>query len=52
MNGAYLNVPNVGMQNRETACWGDNVDRPRKIKAKYGPRNVFQYEQSLPPALC
>ncbi|MFF9360866.1 BBE domain-containing protein [Streptomyces griseoluteus] len=24
----------------------------RKIKAKYDPRNVFQYEQSIPPAFC
>ncbi|MFI7657903.1 BBE domain-containing protein [Micromonospora parva] len=22
----------------------------RKIKAKYDPHNVFQYEQSIPPA--
>ncbi|MDI5961332.1 BBE domain-containing protein [Streptantibioticus silvisoli] len=25
-------------------CW------LRKIKAKYNPHNVFQYEQSIPPA--
>ncbi|MFJ9033515.1 FAD-binding oxidoreductase [Streptomyces sp. NPDC102274] len=52
-NGAYVNVPNVGMQEWETAYWGEeNFDRLRKIKANYDPRNVFQYEQSIPPAFC
>ncbi|MEU9363303.1 FAD-binding oxidoreductase [Streptomyces avermitilis] len=50
VNGAYVNVPNIGMQDWETAYWGSNFDRLRKIKAKYDPRNVFQYEQSIPPA--
>ncbi|WP_211246371.1 FAD-binding oxidoreductase [Amycolatopsis taiwanensis] len=49
VNGAYVNVPNVGMQDWETAYWGYNFDRLRKIKAKYDPHNVFQYEQSIPP---
>jgi FAD/FMN-containing dehydrogenase len=48
--GAYVNVPNVGMQDWETAYWGPNVDRLREIKAKYDPHNIFQYEQSIPPA--
>lgn len=52
VNGAYANVPNAGTQNWETAYWGDNFDRLRKIKAKYDPGNVFQYEQSIPPAFC
>ena len=52
VNGAYVNVPNVGMQDWETAYWGSNFDRLRNIKAKYDPRNVFQYEQSIPPASC
>ena len=49
MNGAYVNVPNIGMADWETAYWGCNFDRLRKIKAKYDPHNVFQYEQSIPP---
>ncbi|MGV9562619.1 FAD-binding oxidoreductase [Streptomyces sp. NPDC003480] len=52
VNGAYVNVPNVGMQDWETAYWGSNFDRLRRIKAKYDPHNVFQYEQSIPPASC
>ncbi len=52
VDGAYVNVPNIGMQEWETAYWGANFDRLRKIKAKYDPHNVFQYEQSIPPATC
>jgi hypothetical protein len=50
VNGAYVNVPNIGMANWETAYWGANFDRLRKIKAKYDPHNIFQYDQSIPPA--
>jgi hypothetical protein len=52
VDGAYVNVPNIGMAEWETAYWGSNFDRLRKIKAKYDPHNVFQYEQSVPPASC
>lgn len=52
VDGAYVNVPNIGTQDWETAYWGDNFDRLRKIKAKYDPHNVFQYDQSIPPASC
>jgi hypothetical protein len=48
--GAYVNVPDVGLPDWETAYWGSNVDRLRRIKAKYDPDNIFQYEQSIPPA--
>ncbi len=50
VDGAYVNVPNIGMQDWETAYWGSNFDRLREIKAQYDPYNVFQYEQSIPPA--
>ncbi|OKI62557.1 FAD-binding oxidoreductase [Streptomyces sp. MJM1172] len=50
VDGAYVNVPNVGMQDWETAYWGSNFDRLRTIKAEYDPHNVFQYQQSIPPA--
>jgi FAD/FMN-containing dehydrogenase len=48
VNGAYVNVPNVGMADWEHAYWGPNVERLRKIKAAYDPENVFSYEQSIP----
>jgi FAD/FMN-containing dehydrogenase len=50
VNGAYVNVPNAGMADWETAYWGPNADRLRTIKAKYDPNNVFCFEQSVPPA--
>ncbi|MER6354317.1 FAD-binding oxidoreductase [Streptomyces sp. NPDC001634] len=50
VNGAYVNVPNIGQQDWETAYWESNFDRLRQIKAKYDPHNVFQYDQSIPPA--
>jgi FAD binding domain/Berberine and berberine like len=50
VNGAYANVPNVGMLDWETAYWGSNFDRLRRIKSTYDPHNIFQYEQSVRPA--
>jgi FAD/FMN-containing dehydrogenase len=50
VNGAYVNVPNIGMQDWATAYWDSNFDRLRKIKTKYDPCNIFQYEQSIPSA--
>ena len=50
VNGAYVNVPNVGMADWETAYWGSNAERLRTIKAKYDPTNVFSFEQSIPIA--
>ncbi|MEU2389607.1 FAD-binding oxidoreductase [Streptomyces sp. NPDC007369] len=50
VNGAYANVPNIGMQGWGTAYWGPNFGRLREIKAKYDPHNVFSYEQGIPPA--
>ncbi|KAA0075783.1 FAD-binding oxidoreductase [Mycolicibacterium sp. P9-64] len=49
VNGAYVNVPNAGMPNWETAYWGAGVDRLRALKAKYDPTNVFSFEQSIAP---
>jgi FAD/FMN-containing dehydrogenase len=49
VNGAYVNVPNAGMADWETAYWGADVDRLRAIKAKYDPTNVFSFEQSIAP---
>lgn len=50
VNGAYANVPNAAAANWEYDYWGTNVERLRKVKAKYDPDNVFCFEQSIPPA--
>jgi hypothetical protein len=34
-----------------TAYLGTNLDRPRTVKSKYDPGNMFRYEQSIPPAM-
>jgi FAD/FMN-containing dehydrogenase len=51
VDGAYVNVPNAGMAEWEKAYWDGNYKRLRQIKAEYDPHNVFQYEQSIPPAI-
>ncbi len=48
-DGAYVNVPNAGTANWENDYWGPNVDRLRKVKAKYDADNVFSFEQGIPP---
>jgi FAD/FMN-containing dehydrogenase len=50
VSGAYVNVPNAGMTNWPTAYYGRNFGRLRRVKAKYDPHDVFQFEQSIPPA--
>ncbi len=47
VNGAYVNVPNAGIDDWETAYWGDNVDRLRAVKADYDPCDVFHFEQGI-----
>lgn len=46
-DGAYVNVPNAGMPDWETAYWGANVARLRAVKAAYDPDGVFRFEQGL-----
>lgn len=48
VKGAYVNVPNAGTPDWETAYWGPNVERLRAIKTKYDPSNVFRFPQSIP----
>lgn len=49
VDGAYVNVPNVGAADWQAQYYGPNVDRLRRVKAAYDPLNVFSFEQSVPP---
>ncbi len=49
VDGAYVNVPGRAIEDFGTAYYGANFERLREVKAKYDPRNVFRFEQSVPP---
>ncbi|MFC5063641.1 FAD-binding oxidoreductase [Actinomycetospora atypica] len=49
VDGAYVNVPNAGIQDWEAAYWGDNVARLRAVKAGYDPCRVFDAEHGITP---
>ena len=47
VDGAYVNVPNVGAADWEGQYYGANADRLRQVKATYDPHNVFTFEQGI-----
>lgn len=49
--GVYVNTPDLLIENWSEAYYGCNFERLTKIKAKYDPKNVFRYPQSIPPGL-
>ena len=50
ITGSYVNVPDLYLRNYGQEYYGDNFARLRKVKAKYDPKNVFNFVQSIPPA--
>lgn len=48
--GSYINVPDQGIRNSGPVYYGANYSRLRRVKAKYDPKNVFHFPQSIPPA--
>lgn len=48
--GVYVNTPDLSIKNWPKAYYGGNFDRLTRVKAKYDPKNVFNYPQSIPPA--
>lgn len=48
--GDYIGNPDRNLKDYLTTYYGENVPRLRCIKRKYDPDNIFQYEQSIPPA--
>jgi hypothetical protein len=50
VGGAYVNVPNGAMADWPTAYYGVKYGRLRRIKARFDPSNLFQFQQSIQPA--
>lgn len=48
--GDYTGNPDRNLKDYLTTYYGENVKRLRCVKRKYDPDNVFQFEQSIPPA--
>jgi FAD/FMN-containing dehydrogenase len=48
--GVYVNTPDLLIENWPEAYYGCNFDRLTRIKAKYDPKNIFRYPQSIPVA--
>lgn len=50
ITGSYVNVPDLNLKNYGQLYYGDNFARLQNVKAKYDPKNVFNFVQSIPPA--
>ena len=50
--GAYVNFMMEEGAERIRATYGENYDRLAEIKAKYDPRNFFNVNQNIPPAVA
>lgn len=48
--GVYVNTPDLSIKNWPEAYYGGNFKRLTQVKAKYDPKNIFKYPQSIPPA--
>ncbi|WP_141533210.1 MULTISPECIES: BBE domain-containing protein [Bacillus cereus group] len=46
--GVYVNTPDLSIKNWLDAYFSCNFDRLMKVKAKYDPKNVFNFPQSIP----
>ncbi|MGI2257182.1 BBE domain-containing protein, partial [Candidatus Cardinium hertigii] len=46
--GAYSNYPDLWLNDWAIKYYGSNLIRLKKIKRKYDPDNLFNYEQSIP----
>ncbi len=48
--GVYVNTPDLSIKNWPKAYYGSNFGRLTRVKARYDPKNVFHFPQSIPPA--
>ncbi|WP_141541354.1 BBE domain-containing protein [Bacillus cereus] len=46
--GVYVNTTDLSIKNWLDAYFSCNFDRLMKVKAKYDPKNVFNFPQSIP----
>lgn len=51
-SGVYVNTPDLLIENWTEEYYGCNFKRLTQIKARYDPKNVFHYPQSIPPNFC
>jgi len=49
-NESYQNFPNRAITDWQQAYYAENFDRLVAVKGTYDAGNVFNYEQSIPPA--
>ena len=47
--GDYIGNPDRNLKNYLVDYFGVNVERLRRVKLKYDPNNIFQFEQGIPP---
>ncbi|MED3687250.1 FAD-binding oxidoreductase [Peribacillus butanolivorans] len=50
VTGSYVNVPDQNIENFGETYYGSNFARLQKVKAKYDPKNLFHFPQSIPPS--
>lgn len=48
--GVYVNTPDLSIKDWPKAYYGGNFRRLTRVKARYDPKNVFHFPQSIPPA--
>ena len=45
---AYVNYPDLDLQDYATSYWAENLPKLSQIKAQRDPNNVFKHVQSVP----
>ncbi|MER9896916.1 FAD-binding oxidoreductase [Mesorhizobium sp. M0130] len=45
---AYVNYSDAQLTSYQTAYWGKNINRLKKVKRTFDPGNLFQFKQSVP----